>query len=834
MPLRQYAKPRTPRRSPKQHDIDASRRSHHADRRSATHRASAQSQTSARAKLGDLVASSTHEHMIKAARRVIDLVDSSDSDPEPKPAVTTPPLPTAAAQYDDGIVTPELPPARPQSSPTTLQLPSARLSSIDLVAEIKTEDDYDKVSVLSLPDSPVEEPPDPLANQRPLFDPEELRVQYDELTALLETEQHSGTEDDDEDYEVRRQRKLRANEALLAQLGLSAGVSVSKIEGASIDDTQRSDAHDGSNNDVQADETPSRKRGRPKKRVRTENRPDVHQLEAAPSKRKKYDRKVKFADDGTTKSAPLAGESFVLAYIDTPPLRDRARTEFVFIRDVPDIRPEDLDRWSEADEDEQAGEDEHVQLASDPLAGDAQGDVSAMGRKKRPPQPDVLPDGTELSSCHQCRRKTADAKMRCHRMRNGAQCPLNFCRRCLTVRYNLEFDPADTSFRCPKCQGYCNCSICLRRSGFGNLLDKGKDTVLAFSKELRKLVSETDLESVQGRIGALLAEERAALATPVSARKKKVKKEASDVDPLATKSPGPRGRPRKSRALDHEEDKVLLELSSEAEPGELLSPLEIHALGVLALARHVLKLVAAQRAARPRPRLVVKLTHRKPKLAEPLEAKPKLAKPKRVSNYHDIEKDVWVRSEADFSHSESEDELGDDEEEEKEATETAFEEGRIQAFASSLVDPPMTSSVASSQSSLTSLEDLRSASSVASSQSDDGGMSPSQSDAGTAPALTAFSQSVSETEPSEPHDMQQFALAVLDDTRSPEKARQEEAVPSLIVDEALGELDDLLEPEPSLASAPLLADPIFDVTPISLAPSTGCYDPPEMHAMDQA
>ncbi len=771
--------------------------------------------------------------MLKAARRVIDLVDTSDSDAEPKPAVTTPPLPIAAAQYDDGIVTPELPPARPHSSPTTLQLSSARLSSIELVAEIKTEDDYDNVSVLSLPESPVQEPPDPLANQRPLFDPEELRVQYDELTALLETEQHSGTEDDDEDYELRRQRKLRANEALLAQLGLSAGVSASKIEDVSIDDTQHSDAHDGSNNDMKADEPPSRKRGRPKKRARTEDRPDDHQLEAAPSKRKKYDRKVKFADDGTTKSAPLAGESFVLAYIDTPPLRDRARTEFVFIRDVPDIRPEDLDRWSEADEDEQAGEDEHVQLVSDPLGGAAHGDASGLGRKKRAPQPDVLPDGTELSTCHQCRRKTADAKMRCHRMRNGAQCPLNFCRRCLTVRYNHEFDPADTSFRCPKCQGYCNCSICLRRSGFGSLLDKGKDTVLAFSKELRKLASETDLESVQGRIGALLAEERAALVTPVSARKKKVKKEASDVDPLATKSPRPRGRPRKSRTLDPEENKVLLELSSEVEPGELLSPLEIHALGVLALARHVLKLVAAQRAARPRSRLVVKLTRTKPKVAEPLEAQPQLAKPKRVSNSHDIEKDVWVRSEADFSHSESEDELGDDEEE-KEATEPAFEEGRIQAFASSLVEKPMTSSVASSQSSLTSLEGLRSASSVASSQSDDEGISSSQSDAGTATRFTAFSQTVSETEPSEPHDMQQFALAVLDDTRSPDKTLQEEAVPSLIVNEALGELDDLLEPEPSLASAPLLADPVFDVTPILLAPSTGCYDPPEMHAMDQA
>ncbi|KAI3479349.1 hypothetical protein L1887_58634 [Cichorium endivia] len=497
--------------------------------------------------------------MIKAARRVIDLVDSSDSDPEPKPAVTTPPLPTAAAQYDDDIVTPELPPARPQSSPTTLQLPSARLSSIDLVAEIKTEDDYDKVSVLSLPDSPVEEPPDPLANQRPLFDPEELRVQYDELTALLETEQHSGTEDDDEDYELRRQRKLRANEALLAQLGLSAGVSVSKIEGASIDDTQHSDGHDGSNNDVQADETPSRKRGRPKKRVRTEDRPDVHQLEAAPSKRKKHDRKVKFADDGTTKSAPLAGESFVLAYIDTPPAQrpssNRIRLHPRRTRHPP-RRPRPLERSRRG----RASRRGRSMCSSRPIhwAATRQGATFRpwAGRNGRP-------NRTSCPTAPSCRPAiSAGARRRTPR------CDVTAC---ATARSARSTSVADVS----SCATISNSTQPTRRSA----VPSAKATATARSA----------------------CAERAALVTPVSARKKKVKKEASDVDTLATKSPRPRGRPRKSRALDHEEDKVLLELSSEVEPGELLSPLEIHALGVLALARHVLKLVAGatSRAAAP-------------------------------------------------------------------------------------------------------------------------------------------------------------------------------------------------------------------------------------------
>jgi hypothetical protein len=39
-------------------------------------------------------------------------------------------------------------------------------------------------------------------------------------------------------------------------------------------------------------------------------------------------------------------------------------------------------------------------------------------------------------------------------------------------RYNFIFDEGDRNFICPKCEGYCNCSICLRRNGMlKNLTD---------------------------------------------------------------------------------------------------------------------------------------------------------------------------------------------------------------------------------------------------------------------------------------------------------------------------------------------------------------------------
>lgn len=165
------------------------------------------------------------------AKRIIELLDDSDSDTPDDTELRSRP---AANVIDlDDIETPPLPPA----DDAALELPDsieALPSASDTPPAEDSDDDakfLDAVEVVLDPtpepepaSPPKPPPPDPQSSQRPMFNTEELEMQplYDELKALLETEQASDSEDDEESYEERRQRKLRANEALLAQLGLAA------------------------------------------------------------------------------------------------------------------------------------------------------------------------------------------------------------------------------------------------------------------------------------------------------------------------------------------------------------------------------------------------------------------------------------------------------------------------------------------------------------------------------------------------------------------------------------------------------------------------------------
>ncbi|KAK9719435.1 Cell division cycle-associated 7-like protein [Basidiobolus ranarum] len=77
-------------------------------------------------------------------------------------------------------------------------------------------------------------------------------------------------------------------------------------------------------------------------------------------------------------------------------------------------------------------------------------------------------DSVRGSTCHQCRQKTMDEKVRCTSItENGDRCNVLLDEMCLRNRYGLTLDEAQSSgdWVCPVCQGICNCSICRRRNG---------------------------------------------------------------------------------------------------------------------------------------------------------------------------------------------------------------------------------------------------------------------------------------------------------------------------------------------------------------------------------
>ncbi|KAJ2888720.1 hypothetical protein IWW38_004891 [Coemansia aciculifera] len=66
------------------------------------------------------------------------------------------------------------------------------------------------------------------------------------------------------------------------------------------------------------------------------------------------------------------------------------------------------------------------------------------------------------TSCHQCRQKTMDTKIKC----SSDTCNIMFDYHCLFVRYDEDAKIIDYSeWLCPKCRGVCNCSFCMKKRG---------------------------------------------------------------------------------------------------------------------------------------------------------------------------------------------------------------------------------------------------------------------------------------------------------------------------------------------------------------------------------
>lgn len=75
-------------------------------------------------------------------------------------------------------------------------------------------------------------------------------------------------------------------------------------------------------------------------------------------------------------------------------------------------------------------------------------------------------DQTNGSTCHQCRQKIIGQKSKCSECNTMSGW---FCGECLQKRYgeNLLEVVEKKDWRCPSCRGFCNCSICRNRLGYG-------------------------------------------------------------------------------------------------------------------------------------------------------------------------------------------------------------------------------------------------------------------------------------------------------------------------------------------------------------------------------
>lgn len=76
-------------------------------------------------------------------------------------------------------------------------------------------------------------------------------------------------------------------------------------------------------------------------------------------------------------------------------------------------------------------------------------------------------DSVNGKSCHQCRQKTRDYTAGCKTMRKDKSCRIHFCHKCLLNRYGEKADEVSLleDWKCPKCRGICNCSICMKKRG---------------------------------------------------------------------------------------------------------------------------------------------------------------------------------------------------------------------------------------------------------------------------------------------------------------------------------------------------------------------------------
>ncbi|KAJ9147373.1 hypothetical protein P3X46_029546 [Hevea brasiliensis] len=98
-------------------------------------------------------------------------------------------------------------------------------------------------------------------------------------------------------------------------------------------------------------------------------------------------------------------------------------------------------------------------------------------------------DSRDGKTCHQCRQKTRDFAASCKNQKGNKQCPINYCHKCLLNRYGEKAEEVALfdEWKCPKCRGICNCSLCMKKRGHkptGILVHTAKENGFSSVSEL--------------------------------------------------------------------------------------------------------------------------------------------------------------------------------------------------------------------------------------------------------------------------------------------------------------------------------------------------------------
>ncbi|KAK8470094.1 hypothetical protein PHAVU_004G063400 [Phaseolus vulgaris] len=66
-----------------------------------------------------------------------------------------------------------------------------------------------------------------------------------------------------------------------------------------------------------------------------------------------------------------------------------------------------------------------------------------------------------------CRQKKEDFAATCKNLKKGKPCPIKYCHKCLLTRYGENSEEVGhlAYWTCPKCRGFCNCSLCQKKRG---------------------------------------------------------------------------------------------------------------------------------------------------------------------------------------------------------------------------------------------------------------------------------------------------------------------------------------------------------------------------------
>nr|POE46005.1 isoform 4 of cell division cycle-associated 7-like protein [Quercus suber] len=198
-------------------------------------------------------------------------------------------------------------------------------------------------------------------------------------------------------------------------------------------------------------------------------------------------------------------------------------------------------------------------------------DASEISKAKRTSCPGVRVKGNRIydsengKTCHQCRQKTRDFTAPCKNMNLNKLCTINFCHKCLLNRYGEKAEDVAMldDWKCPKCRGICNCSICMKRRGHkptGQLVITARKTgyssvsEMLNNKDSDNLVHEKEPEAVSPRIqgkensfdGKTDANLNSQISTPNTVEKKSKKTKREELKEISNGSINDDAHPKKS------------------------------------------------------------------------------------------------------------------------------------------------------------------------------------------------------------------------------------------------------------------------------------------------